>query len=155
MISKPQTESDFEGISNLINFFSEKKEMLPRSKDHLYRIARGLRIIKSNSNKVLACAHLDLFSTELAEIKSLAVHPDFQGQGFGKALVEDCEKEALGLGIKKIFALTYKDNFFIRLGYKVVLIESLPEKVFKECVICPFFKNCNEIAVMKLLDSWV
>jgi amino-acid N-acetyltransferase len=150
-ISVPRSQEDFLSVYELIKNFSEKKEMLPRSLDHLYRIARGLRTIKNAEGEVIACAHLDLFSTELAEIKSLAVKQAYQGKGFAKALVEDCEREAEKLSIKKVFALTYQEKFFIKLGYKVVPIDSLPEKVFKECVICPFFRNCNEIAVVKFI----
>jgi amino-acid N-acetyltransferase len=74
-----------------------------------------------------------------------------QGQGYGRRLVTDCEREAKERGIQKLFVLTYQQTFFEKLGYQVADIKTLPEKVFKECVICPFYDNCNEIAMIKLI----
>ena len=151
VIEKPSVNT-YEGIYNLINYYAERREMLAKSLDEIYRLTRGFRVLVDHSQaqpKVIACAHLDIFSPVLAEIKSLAVDPDYQGYGYGRMLVADCEKEAQQLGIKQIFALTYKEGFFEKQGYKVVDIDSLPEKVFKECVKCPFYGECNEIAVLK------
>ena len=96
---------------------------------------------------------MDIFTPILAEIKSLAVAGDYQGQGLGRALVEDCEREARELGIKKVFVLTYQEEFFKKLGYIVVSRDSLPEKVYKECVKCAFYNDCNEIAMTKDLEK--
>ena len=128
--------------------------MLPRTLDELYSRTRGFRILVKRdgiAEEVIASSHLDLFSDTLAEVKSLAVKESYLKQGLGKLMVEDCETEAKELGIKKIFALTYKEKFFEKLGYKVIDIKTLPEKVFKECVICPFYEDCNEIAVLKYI----
>ncbi|MFM7457204.1 MAG: GNAT family N-acetyltransferase [bacterium] len=100
---------------------------------------------------LIACAHLDIFTNQLAEVKSLAVHEAFHGQGLGRMLVEDCENEARSMQIKTIFALTYQIKFFEKIGYHLVDIQSLPEKVFKECVVCPFYGACNENALIKRL----
>ena len=113
--------------------------------------ARGFRLIKDGAGELLACAHLDIFGENLAEVKSLAVHPDHHAKGLGRIIVEDCEAEAKALGITKVFALTYQDIFFHKIGYKTIDIKTLPEKVFSECVHCPFYENCNEIAVLKFL----
>lgn len=124
--------------------------MLPRSLDDLYHAAQAFRLLIID-DRVCGSAHLDLFTPHLAEIKSLAVHEDFQGRGFGKILVENCEEQARELGVVSIFALTYKEEFFAKLGYKKVSMESLPEKVYKECVKCKYYENCNEIAMLKIL----
>ncbi len=157
-IQKP-TEASFDGLYKLINYFAEKREMLPKSYDELYKYRRAFRILV-NENRPLFCsdtggdavlgsAMLDLFTPVLAEIKSLAVHPGAQGKGYGRLLVEDCEQEAKELGIKKLFVLTYQVDFFKKLGYKVVSMDALPEKVFKECSSCPFKDDCNETAMIK------
>jgi len=149
-IRRPSSEQDFNQLYELINFFAAKFEMLPKTLDELYHSAQAFRVIVID-DKVIGSAHLDLFTPTLAEVKSLAVDAKHQGQGIGRLLVEDCEKEAKDLGIKNIFALTYKEKFFEKIGYKQVSMDALPEKVYKECVKCRYYNNCNEIAVLKIL----
>lgn len=141
---------DFESLYELIKIFSDKFEMLPKTMDELYHSAQSFRVIKEK-DQVVACAHLDIFTPELAEVKTLAVSETLQGKGLGRLLVLDCINQARQLGIKKLFALTFKDVFFQKLGFDVVTMDSLPEKVYKECVRCKYYGNCKEVAVLKNL----
>ena len=150
-IVKPNSES-FLGLYELIKTFSDRKLMLPISLDEIFHRAQAFRIIMNQVEgiyKVIASAHLDIFTPTLAEIKSLAVADKYQGKGYGRALVEDCEREAWFLGIEKVFVLTYQEEFFKKLGYKVISRDMLPEKVYKECVKCSFYDDCNETAMIK------
>jgi amino-acid N-acetyltransferase len=173
-ILKRASVDDVDAIFALLDFFALRKLLLPKTKDQLYRQIRDFRVIykieaKDDENvgngfvdrsqvesdiknrSLVACAHLDIFTNQLAEVKSLAVHEAFHGYGLGRMLVEDCENEARGMQIKTIFALTYQIKFFEKIGYHLVDIQSLPEKVFKECVVCPFYGACNENALIKRL----
>ncbi len=152
-LEKP-TAISYQGLYDLIMYYADRKEMLPKTLDELYHQTRGFRILVDRSSEtplVIGSAHLDIFSPTLGEIKSLAVHPDYQKQGLGRLLVEDCEKEARLLGLNKLFVLTYKENFFQKLHYQTVEMTELPEKVYQECVKCHFYNNCNEIALIKNL----
>ncbi len=147
---------DIDSIAKLLKYFSDKRLLLPKSTDDLYRQIRGFRVavaedLHSGKDRVIGSAHLDIFTENLAEVKSLAVSPNYQGLGVGKLLVQDCEREAKGISIKKVFALTYQVDFFKKLNYEPIDINSLPEKVFTECVNCPFFGKCNENAFIKML----
>ncbi len=148
-LTKPSA-STFDGLYQLIKFYADQRVMLPLSLDEIYHRAQGFRLLVDN-DWVIASAHLDIFTPELAEIKSLAVDQQQSRKGYGKIMVEDCEREAKELGIKKVFVLTYQQEFFEKLGYHVVDLNTLPEKVYKECVKCHFYNNCNEIAMVKQL----
>jgi amino-acid N-acetyltransferase len=171
-VLKRASVDDVDAIFALLDFFALRKLLLPKTKDQLYRQIRDFRVIYKlgakddenaengvvqrsrndvNNRSLVACAHLDIFTNQLAEVKSLAVHEDFHGHGLGRMLVEDCEGEARSMQIKTIFALTYQIKFFEKIGYHLVDIQSLPEKVFKECVVCPFYGACNENALIKRL----
>ena len=141
---------DVDSIYALLQYFAEKKLLLPKTKDQLFHQIRSFRVIQL-AEDIIGSAQLDIFTSELAEVKSLAVHDNFHGHGLGRILVEDCEKEAISMRIKNIFALTYQVKFFEKLNYRLVDIQSLPEKVFKECVVCPFYGACNENALLKNL----
>ncbi len=149
---KPNSKT-LPGLYELIKSFSDEKLMLPITLEELCHRAQGFRILLDDSGKVIASAHLDLFTPELAEIKSLAVAKEYQGKGLGKKLVEDCQQEAQEMGVKKIFVLTYQEEFFKKSGYSVVDRNTLPEKVYRECVICHFYHNCNEIAMVRELSE--
>jgi amino-acid N-acetyltransferase len=61
------------------------------------------------------------------------------------------EEDAKVLGLKKMFALTYVPEFFERLGYGVVPLSSLPQKIWAVCFNCVYYPDCREIAVMRSL----
>jgi amino-acid N-acetyltransferase len=92
---------------------------------------------------------LHIFDPSLAEIRSLAVAESAQGRHIGAALVEACMEEARTLGIARVFALTYRPGFFERQGFRLAEVMEFPQKVWKECVRCPFFTNCREVAVVR------
>ena len=147
---QPQKEN-LESLYHLIRAFSTQYLLLPKSQEELEQELDNFRIIVEDS-EVIACALLDQFTDTLAEVRTLAVNKDYQGKGLGKLLVEDCEQRAKTIGVSKIFALTYEDGFFHKLGYKTVDKESLPEKVLKTCIHCSQYSNCQEIAVIKELN---
>ena len=81
----------------------------------------------------------------------MAVSPAAARQGIGSEIVRRLTDEGIGLGVKKLFTLTYKPGFFKTLGFSVITKEELPHKVWKDCIECPKFPNCDEIAMIKVL----
>ena len=99
-------------------------------------------------DEVVGCLALELVWRDLAEVKSLAVNEAHQGKGVGSELVSAAIEEGRGMGLKKIFTLTRERTFFERSGFKVVAKETLPHKVWTDCVRCPLQDNCDEIAMI-------
>ena len=139
--------SDVPQIHQLINYFAERDEMLPRPLSELYENIRDCFVIRQGE-QVLGCISLHVFWSDLAEIRSLAVVADSQEQGIGAQLVQACLKEAEELGITTIFCLTYKPAFFGQFGFSQVDKMELPRKVWTECYRCPKFPNCDEVALV-------
>lgn len=147
MIRKAQIQ-DIKKIQELINGFADSDLMLPRSLNELYENIRDFWVYE-DSKKIVGCAALHVSWEDLAEIKSLAVNSSFQGKGIGKDLICVCIKEAKSLGAKRVFVLTYHLKYFNKLGFKKVKHSELPHKVWAECINCPKFPNCQEIALIK------
>ena len=105
----------------------------------------------ASCRRIVGCAALHLDLAHLAEIKSLAVAEERQGYGYGKQLVLGCVAEGQELGLQTLFALTYKPGFFEKLDFCVVDKATLPHKVWNECIRCPKFPDCGEIAVVREL----
>jgi amino-acid N-acetyltransferase len=84
----------------------------------------------------------------MAEIRSLAVDPAHSRRGIGREIVHRLIEEGKELGISQVFTLTYQEKFFEKCGFKVISKDELPHKIWKECIDCPKFPNCNEIAML-------
>ncbi len=149
MIRKAKIK-DIKAIQELINYFARQDIMLARSLNELYENIRDFWV-KEEKGRIIGCAALHISWDDLAEIKSLAVAKKYHGKGIGSGLIEACLEEALALGAKKIFVLTYKPEYFKRFGFKRVKHNSLPHKIWAECINCCKFPNCQEIALLKSL----
>ncbi len=141
---------DIKQMQELINSFAKDNIMLPRSLNELYDNIRDFWVYK-DKGKIIGCAALHICWDNLAEVKSLAVKKTMQKKQIGTELVTRCLEEAKVLGAKKVFALTYKPEFFKKFGFRRVKHSDLPHKVWAECINCPKFPNCQEIALLKVL----
>ena len=138
---------DATAIHQLVNYFADRGEMLPRSLSEIYENIRNYFVVRQDE-RVIACAALHVSWEDLAEIKSLAVTKDSQKQGIGAQLVAACLNEARELGIRRVFCFTYQPAFFEKLGFCPIDKMELPRKVWGECTRCPKFPNCDEVALL-------
>jgi len=141
------TIADVPGMYALLHYHALQAVLLPRPLVNLYRHVREFQVIEQD-NKIQAMAALEIFTHELAEIRSLAVSPDCSQQGLGSFIVRGLIEEARSIGLQRLMALTYVAPFFTRLGFTIVAKETLPEKVWNICVKCSKFNHCDETAVV-------
>jgi amino-acid N-acetyltransferase len=138
--------SDVENLHQLITQFADKGVMLPRSRNTLYEALREFIMIE-DQGKLVGTGALHIIWDDLAEIRALAIKEEYQGQGVGKLLIAELLKEAVEMDIHQVFALTYQVDFFKKCGFKEVSKDEMPHKVWKECINCPKFPNCDEVAM--------
>lgn len=134
-------------IHQMINYFADRGEMLPRSLSEIYENIRDYYVVKEGE-RVIACAALHVSWEDLAEVKSLAVNKDSQKQGIGAQLLDACLNEAKALGIPTVFCLTYQPAFFAKFGFCQVDKMELPRKIWGDCLRCPKFPDCDEVALI-------
>src|SRR5581483_7245708 len=103
--------------------------------------------------RLIGCGALHFYTPTSGEVRSLAVHPAIQSRGLGRRIVEALEQEAADNGLRALFAFTYVPQFFAKLGFSEVERGVLPLKAWKDCLRCPKFQNCDEIAVLKRLKA--
>ncbi|MBI4978564.1 MAG: N-acetyltransferase [Spirochaetes bacterium] len=138
---------DVAGIVRIIKRFSGVNLLLPRSEDSIYHHLADFFVIREGK-EVIGCAALTIYSQRYAEIGSVAVMEDHQKSGIGRMLVHEAFKRAKKYKIENIFLLTYVPNFFKHFGFKRIDKDSLPHKIWKDCLNCKYFPNCNEIAMI-------
>jgi len=134
-------------IHDLINEFARRGDMLPRTVAEVYENLRDFFVVR-DGHRVLACVALHILWEDLAEVRSLSVKEDEQAQGLGALLVQACLEEARDIGLRTVFALTFRPGFFEKLGFRQADVMTLPRKVWNECYRCPKFPNCDEIAMV-------
>ncbi len=141
---------DVPRLYEMINYYAARGDMLPKTLDQLYNRVRTFNVAEADG-EVVGCAALHVTWADLAEVVSLAVHPDFQGRGLGRRLVEPLFDEARELGIPTLFTLTLQVGFFSRLGFREVPKLRLPHKIWQDCATCFKQDCCDEIAMVKQL----
>jgi amino-acid N-acetyltransferase len=141
------TLDDAAAMHQLINAAARQGQMLGRALAEIYENIRDYYVAVDRKRIIGVCA-MHVKWEDLAEIKSLVVASSHQKKGLGRQLVEACIAEGRGLGIRRLYALTYVGDFFKRLGFKKVAREQLPQKVWSECIRCPKFPDCDEIAML-------
>jgi amino-acid N-acetyltransferase len=141
---------DIGPILALINDYAAKGIMLPRTEFEMSEAIRDFTVV-THGETLLGCGALHFYSPTVAEIRSLAVAEMAKTQGVGRKLVGALITEAQEFELDAVFAFTYVAEFFAKVGFHVVERGALPLKAWKDCLRCPKFQACDEIAVLRVL----
>ncbi len=150
---KQATLTDIPALLGLINSYAKGGIMLPRTE---FEMAENIRdfmvaIDTEAGGRLVGCGALHFYTSSAGEIRSLAVEPGLKTRGIGKMLVQALEQEAVMHELESLFAFTYVDGFFRKMGFEEVDRGELPLKAWKDCLRCPKFQACDEIAMLKRL----
>jgi len=144
---------DVEAIHALLFGPGERGEILPRTRMDLYGYLRDYFVWTEPEGKVIATVGLHIIWEDLAEIRSLVVAEDWRSRQIGRHLVEACLDEAIMLGLRQVFVLTYRPTFFAEQRFREVDKAVLPHKIWFDCVRCAKFPQCDEVAMIIDLEE--
>ena len=149
MLRKARVD-DVKTMHRIINSSSGKGEMLPRSLMDIYGSLRDFFVYVDEENEsIIGLCAMNIIWENLAEIRSLYVEEERRHMGIGRKLVEACISEAVTLELFRIFTLTYRKDFFERLGFKEVNRATLSEKIWSDCFRCSKYPDyCDEVAMI-------
>ena len=150
-VVRPAALTDVAQLETLIAPYVATGDLLPRSNYDLCRHIKEYVVAEAPGGSIVGCGSLKVYSQTLGEIAGLAVHPDAQGSGVGRALMETLVAEARASGLSEVLALTRKPAFFLKLGFLPSEKEHFPLKVWADCARCPRQNCCDEIAVVLTL----
>jgi amino-acid N-acetyltransferase len=146
-IVRPAAEADVQAIADIVNAHARQGQLLPRSAENI-RASLASWLVAELDESIVGIGSLLEMSPTLVEVRSLAVLPAYRSYGIGGLLVRALVEQARRRGIPTAFALTRAVPFFERLGFAVTDKERFPEKVWRDCVICPLQQCCDETAVV-------
>src|SRR5712671_6520191 len=139
---------DVEQIHAIIHSYSQIGTLLPRTVAELCENVRDF-MVAEDDGKIVGCGALHLYGMHLAEIRSIAVTPSTKGLGAGRKLVEALLKEAKRHEVTCVCLFTRIPEFFAHMGFSLAKRDDLPDKIYKDCVHCPAFNACDEIAMYR------
>lgn len=141
---------DIKTIHEILNRYADQGLLLPRSLSELYDHLRDFFVLEDcdENQGVYGVCGLRICWEDLAEVKSLAISEEKKGEGYGTLLVEACLEDARSFGLKRVFALTYVPDFFKKFDFREIEKASLPHKIWADCLKCPKFPDCDEVAMM-------
>ncbi len=149
MLTRNAILPDAQLIHELIATYAESGALLPRSLPEICENIRDFAVVEDEGGRVIACGALHLYGTHLAEIRSIAVHPDAQGHGAGARVVKALLLEAERHHVTGVCLFTRIPEYFAKLGFGMAAVSDLPDKIYKDCLKCPKLNACDEVAMVK------
>ncbi len=146
------TMRDIPKLIELINGYASLGIMLPRTELEMAEDIRDFTVAEADG-RLVACGALHFYTRASAEVRSLAVDDSMKGKGIGRALLAELETEARECELETLFAFTYVPDFFRNLGFLEVDRGELPLKAWRDCMRCPKFQCCDELAMVKYLHG--
>lgn len=124
---------DVRAISGLIAENVESGRLLGKATVTLYEDVQEFWVAERQpGGEILGCGALHVMWEDLAEIRSVAVRPDCQGQGIGHRIVEALLATARELGVRRVFVLTFAVGFFASHGFKEIAGSPVSPEVYAE-----------------------
>ncbi len=102
--------------------------------------------VAERNGVLVGCGALHVLWEDLAEIRTLAVHPNAVGQGVGHALVAQLVEHSRTLGLRRVFVLTFEECFFSRHGFQVIEGTPVTPEVYDE------MRRSHDEGVAEFLD---
>ncbi len=144
--------SDAKKLYKLIQAHLEEGHLLPRTLSEL-TVHAGRFVVAMRGRTIIGCAELAPLSTQVAEVRSLAVDARARGSRIGVMIVDELRIRARRSGFERLCAFTHVPGYFSRMGFSIVPHSWLLEKIFTDCVKCPHFRQCGQYGMVVPLDS--
>ena len=152
IVYRKATLRDIPAMQTLVRPEIDSGIILERSDNEIATNIRSYQLAW-DGERLIGFVALHIHPPVLAETRSLIVAEPYRGQQVGSTLIGRCLEEAEVLGLSEVLALTYRREFFEKLGFVEISKESLPEhKIWADCIKCKHFPVCNEIALIKRLS---
>lgn len=102
--------------------------------------------VAEQDETLVGCGALHVLWENLAEIRTLVVHPNFTGQGVGHRLVQQLITHGRELGLRRLFVLTFEVQFFSRHGFSPIEGTPVSNEVYEQ------IRRSHDEGVAEFLD---
>jgi amino-acid N-acetyltransferase len=134
---RPARTGDVPLIQALVEPLVQQRILLGKDSVVFYEAIQEFRVAEDPSGRAIGCGALHVMWQDLAEVRTLAVVPEWLHRGVGHALLEQLEADAIALGLSRLFCLTFEVDFFARHGFAPMGEEAIDPAVYAELVRSP------------------
>ncbi|MCX5391458.1 amino-acid N-acetyltransferase [Streptomyces sp. NPDC006482] len=110
--------SDVAAVRRLVDPFVQRGILLDKATVTLYESIQEFWVAERDEDaEVVGCGALHVMWEDLAEVRTLAVDPEFKGAGVGHQVLGKLLQTARWLGVRRVFCLTFEVDFFAKHGF--------------------------------------
>ncbi|MGH3648674.1 MAG: amino-acid N-acetyltransferase [Micromonosporaceae bacterium] len=138
--------ADVAGIRRLVDVYAPARQLLSKATVTLYEDIQEFLVAEavseagaaagqpgaSGAARIVGCGALHVMWEDLAEIRTIAVDPDWHGRRIGHRLATGLLDNARRLGVERVFVLTFETEFFSRHGFVPIDGAPVPHRVYEE-----------------------
>ena len=137
--------SDVKPIREIVDAYSAGRRLLKKETVTLYEQTQEFVVAEKNG-QVVGCGALHILWEDLAEVRTVAVFPEFKGKGYGSLLLEALINRANQLGVKRIFCLTFETKFFTKHGFTEIKGTPVEPEIYQQLL------ESYDVGVAEFLD---
>ena len=123
--------SDVKGIRKLIDTYAPQRRILSKETVTLYESVQEF-VVAVDGEKIVGCGAMHVLWEDVAEVRTVAVVEELRGKGVGHQILLKLIERAEGVGVKRIFCLTFETEFFGRYGFKEIMGAPVEPEVYQE-----------------------
>ena len=124
---------DVRAIRALIDTFSPDGRLLSKATVTLYEDVLEFWVAV-DGDTVVGCGAMHVMWEDLAEIRTVAVDPEFRGRKIGHQIVAHLLDTARELCVRRVFCLTFETRFFGSFGFTEIDGAAVPHSVYEQLV---------------------
>jgi len=128
--------ADVKAIRGFVDAYAPERKLLNKPTVTLYEDVQEFWVAEHSAGdaapSVVGCGALHVMWEDLAEVRTLAVDPAMRAKGIGHLLLDQLQRTARELGVRRLFCLTFEVKFFTEHGFSELEGEPVAPGVFEE-----------------------
>ncbi len=116
---RPANTKDVLEIRRLVDTYAPDRRLLSKATVTLFEDVPDFLVIEEDG-RIIGAGAIHVMWEDLAEVRTMAIFPEYQRKGYGSKLLNALLDRARDLGVKRVFCLTFETDFFAAHGFKEI-----------------------------------
>ena len=142
---RPAKTNDVSTIRKLVDTYAPERRLLSKATVTLYEAVPDFLVIEKD-NSIIGAGAVHVLWEDLAEVRTVAIFPEFKNQGLGSQLLTALLEKAKNLGVKRVFCLTFETKFFAKHGFQEIEGTPVEPEIYQQLL------ESYDVGVAEFLD---
>jgi len=131
---RPARTHDVRAVRDLVDLYTPDRRLLTKNTVTLYEDVQEFYVAHLDEH-IIGCGALHVMWEDLGEVRTIAVAPDFHGQGIGGLLLNALTERGRELGLSRLFCLTFETAFFAKHGFQEIDDAPVDATIYSELLL--------------------